>query len=330
MLFGITARAPTGSGEDLVEAWETGADALRADQGAATSGDIPGPANSSNAVTDSSEVYIWSPPSALAEAIRSFFFASLDASQDLTLRFRVPDVVVTDREGSGLPIEGAATLGEAAGVRAVVARSGSGTPITAAATLGEATGTAAAPTNRSGSGTAITANATLGAASGSAPRLGVGVPEPVAASWVQTVDITDQESLLIQQWIAQPNMVALIRAKLARYQDHFVEVAKRLEEMLSLDDAKGVFLDHIGRRFGYSRPNVLRSGITYFGFAGSGHVGWSQGGIFRSAMAAPGTLEPLGDTGYRPLLRLRGACCAAAWRRPTTRARSSSPRWRAR
>lgn len=78
----------TANGDDLADAWETDAAALTFTQGARTV-TVPGPNYASNASRDNGEFYVWSPPSAQAQAVSDFFFTDLDTGEDWHLTFRV-------------------------------------------------------------------------------------------------------------------------------------------------------------------------------------------------------------------------------------------------
>ena len=78
----------SGSGQDLAAAWETGGMSMTFAQGS-DSVTIPGPDHSSNAVTDAGETYVWSPPSSQADDVVTFFFTTMDISQDFQITLRV-------------------------------------------------------------------------------------------------------------------------------------------------------------------------------------------------------------------------------------------------
>ena len=76
------------SGQDLVNAWEEGEMSMTFTQGSASI-TLPGPNHSSNSVLDDAETYVWSPPSAQAADVVTFFFTTMDISQDFEVTLRV-------------------------------------------------------------------------------------------------------------------------------------------------------------------------------------------------------------------------------------------------
>ena len=96
------------SGQDLTEAWENSDSSLVWTVGN-LSIDVPGPNYSGNARQDAGEVYIWSPPTVLHEAIKSFIISIRSASDTvratgtLTIRDGRPKAEVRSHWSTGVP-----------------------------------------------------------------------------------------------------------------------------------------------------------------------------------------------------------------------------------
>ena len=81
--------------------------------------------------------------------------------------------------------------------------------------------------------------------------------------------------LLISQWKGNAQIEALLRGMYEVIDDELVQPLRDLEEMRAWDTARGVWLDYIGRRLGFSRPSIDQT-VTRFGFSGSDGVGFNQ------------------------------------------------------
>ena len=131
--------------------------------------------------------------------------------------------------------------------------------------------------------------------------------------------VTANTGLLISQWAGATRLKALLDVWLAAVNDELVAPLLELDDMRSLDTARGVYLDYLGERLGVERPYVPNTFyMSTFGFHGHG-VGWEQG-----RMAALEHLEaqtPLFDRDYRRLLKARaetddfGGCTVGVMRR---------------
>ena len=109
--------------------------------------------------------------------------------------------------------------------------------------------------------------------SGILPSLpSLGVPVPVTD---RIIALDDRLALLISQWTGSAPMLALMRGMYGLIDTELVQALKDLERMRNWDTAEGVWLDHIGRRLGFTRPTIDVN-VTRFGFEGSSGVGFNQ------------------------------------------------------
>ena len=123
-------------------------------------------------------------------------------------------------------------------------------------------------------------------------------------SYTERIDTAANASLLIQQWRDSPRLRALAEAVLEVVEEELVSPLAALERQMDFDTAEGVWLDHIGARLGLRRPATLATEFDFFGFEGSGGVGFHQG-IFATVNPALSPRVPVGDEYYRRLLRMR-------------------------
>ncbi len=118
------------------------------------------------------------------------------------------------------------------------------------------------------------------------------------------IDTAANAELLIQQWRQAPRMRVLTEALLGVIDDHLVKPLSDLEARLRIETADGVWLDGIGERMGLPRPATDLGNFAFFGFDGSGGVGFDQG-LFATVVEALSPRVPVGDAYYRSLLQMR-------------------------
>ena len=98
LFFGESSTASIGGdGNDLLDSWELESQAVAFNQGADSTGFVPGPASTDNAALDTTERYFWSPPTTRRAVLNEFFFTTIDTGQDVRLTLRLPYV----RAGAG-------------------------------------------------------------------------------------------------------------------------------------------------------------------------------------------------------------------------------------
>ena len=124
------------------------------------------------------------------------------------------------------------------------------------------------------------------------------------------IDVHANAGLLIQQWQQAPRMRALVDALQGVMDDHLVKPLGEMEERLRMDIAEGVWLDFIGERLMLPRPATDIGNFAFFGFHGSGGVGFDQG-PFATVVEALSTRVPVGDEFYRKLLMMRAEALLA-------------------
>ena len=124
------------------------------------------------------------------------------------------------------------------------------------------------------------------------------------------IDVHATAGLLIQQWQQAPRMRALVDALQGVMDDHLIRPLADMEERLRMDIAEGVWLDFIGERLMLPRPATDIGNFSFFGFHGSGGVGFDQG-PFATVVEALSTRVPVGDGYYRVVLRMRSAALLA-------------------
>ena len=124
------------------------------------------------------------------------------------------------------------------------------------------------------------------------------------------IDSGANVELLIRQWRRAPRMRALAKALLGVVEDHLVKPLAQMESQLNIDTADGVWLDYIGELLGLSRPATNLGNYAFFGFDGSGGVGFDQGPL---AFVTPALTPrvPVGDEFYRKLLMMRAEALLA-------------------
>ena len=124
------------------------------------------------------------------------------------------------------------------------------------------------------------------------------------------IDVHANAGLLIQQWQQSPRMRALVDALQGVMDDHLIRPVADMEERLRIDTAEGFWLDCIGERLMLPRPAADIANFAFFGFHGSGGVGFDQG-PFATVVEALSTRVPVGDEFYRKLLMMRAEALLA-------------------
>ena len=118
------------------------------------------------------------------------------------------------------------------------------------------------------------------------------------------IDVHANAGLLIRQWQQAPRMRALVDALQGVMDDHLIRPLADMEERLRIDTAEGFWLDCIGERLMLPRPATIVTDYAFFGFQGSGGVGFDQG-PFATVVEALSPRVPVGDEFYRRLVRMR-------------------------
>ncbi len=128
-------------------------------------------------------------------------------------------------------------------------------------------------------------------------------------------DIRPAASELITQYRESENLKGWIDGWLDLTQREIIDGLQEVQDQLSLDTAGGVWLDFIGERLGYSRPNRRMDNLLYFGFgtynaAGDRmpddlFTGWNQEPFYDAGQAVMG-VAPIPDNWYRSMLKARG------------------------
>ena len=124
------------------------------------------------------------------------------------------------------------------------------------------------------------------------------------------IDIDTNAELLVQQWRRAPRMKALVEAVLGVVHDHLVEPLTDIEGRVRIETADGVWLDYIGERLELPRPATNLANFAFFGFDGSGGVGFDQGPM-ATVNEALSPRVPVGDVYYRSLLHMRAEALLA-------------------
>ena len=133
--------------------------------------------------------------------------------------------------------------------------------------------------------------------------------------------IEDPGDLLISEWQRQPVVDALVNALLDVARRYIDEPLRQLERMEDLKTAEGVWLDWIGDRSGYARPQVA-STSERFGLDGSDGVGFDQGPF--ATVDPLGNTDPVPDAQYRRLLEAHSRSLVGAGRMSDVAASASA------
>ena len=126
--------------------------------------------------------------------------------------------------------------------------------------------------------------------------------------------ITASTNLLIAQWANSPHLSALLQVWIDVLREEVGEPLERLQEMLNLDTARGVWLDYLGERLGLPRPWDTRATNDRFGFDVAG-LGFDQGRFSNEPELE--ARAPIADTLYRNLIRARAVLLLGAGDAPT-------------
>ena len=124
------------------------------------------------------------------------------------------------------------------------------------------------------------------------------------SAFVSRIDVDANGGLLIQQWRRAPRMRALTDALLGVVDEHLIRPLADIEERLQIETADGVWLDFIGERLELPRPATNLANFAFFGFDGSGGLGFDQGPM-ATVNEALSPRVPVGDVYYRSLLQMR-------------------------
>ena len=125
-----------------------------------------------------------------------------------------------------------------------------------------------------------------------------------------SINITDNQDLLIEQWKLAPRFNALLDGITSLMQRQMVDPLCDIHDQRVIDNADGVFLDYIGQRLGLPRAYYLQGTAVdpsdFFGYEGVGES-FDQA-PFRPAQdfIVPEGSEPQSDGEYREDLRVRG------------------------
>ena len=120
----------------------------------------------------------------------------------------------------------------------------------------------------------------------------------------QRIDPDSTVALIVQQWTDATRLQTLARGLLGTVQDFLTRPLAAMEEKTRIETADGVWMDWIGERLGQARPPTNLADFNFFGFEGSGGVGFSQG-IFASVNPFLSPRVPVGDEFYRCVLLIR-------------------------
>ena len=249
---------------------------------------LPGPNNASNVQTDNSEPYVYEPPdpdysgsggSGLAGWIIDVARAmQADSGVGATLRFEDPlhQHIFAD-VSSGIPVVDAWVRHDMR-VRAAIT---SGVPVVTGAVYYEQRVRAAVTS---------------------------GVPVMLVQPFLvrtriadRIISIDDRLNLLISEWQGHERINDLLRGHYELIDRELVAPLVRLEDMRHIDVAEGVWLDYIGRRLGFERPDV-NADVVRFGFDNSDGAGFDQAPFQSSQVLRP--LEPATDAMYRLCLKV--------------------------
>ncbi len=132
-----------------------------------------------------------------------------------------------------------------------------------------------------------------------------GRSSPVIQITLTGTAILASTDLLIGQWRNSPRLQAVINIGIESFRDRVEAPRQRLQAMGRIDEAEGVWLDNLGRRYGLMRPWTSEGNIgddPRFGFDSAG-VGFDQA-PFRGE-AENDAVFPLPDGLYREFIKAR-------------------------
>lgn len=130
------------------------------------------------------------------------------------------------------------------------------------------------------------------------------------SDFANRIDLTANRELLIQQWRRAPRMRALTDALLGVVDEHLIRPLADIEERLQIEAADGFWLGWIGERLRLPRPATNLGNFAFFGFDGSGGLGFDQGPM-ATVNEALSPRVPVGDVYYRSLLLMRAEVLTA-------------------
>ncbi len=112
--------------------------------------------------------------------------------------------------------------------------------------------------------------------------------------------------LLISQWRDAEKLKKVLQIWLTVLEEEVAGIFPQLEGVLAVAGASKGWLDALGSRLGVSRILItVNSAAQYFGFEGSGNVGFDQK-PFEGVLQALNAKQMLGDIRYSEVLRARG------------------------
>lgn len=111
--------------------------------------------------------------------------------------------------------------------------------------------------------------------------------------------------LSVSQWDNAPMLRDLIRRWIDVIAELETDALNDYEEQQDIEAAVGEHLDRIGYKFGVERPLSDSTDEPFFGFAGTAQRGFDQARFWDSDPATRGQV-PIGDPGFRPLVKLAG------------------------
>lgn len=114
------------------------------------------------------------------------------------------------------------------------------------------------------------------------------------------LDVTQNISLLVQQYKNSKNLVNLVTGLLETIQARLIEPLCQYQWQMNINNAAGFLLDRIGAIFGYARPLIDSGQFVYFGFDQNG-LGFDMATFVPDGGTAAFT--EAGDGLYRTLLK---------------------------
>ena len=127
-----------------------------------------------------------------------------------------------------------------------------------------------------------------------------------------TPNVATLRQHIIQQWRNSPRLNALLDGLLKLAQEELIDPTEDLQDMRSVELARGAWLDYIGERLDLHRAAVKLSQrndfVNYFGFQGSPNLGFDRAPFKYPPLHAEGTpptFYSLDDKNYREALRAK-------------------------
>lgn len=119
-----------------------------------------------------------------------------------------------------------------------------------------------------------------------------------------TINVRDNNKLIIHQHKTAPRLLALADGLLAAIQDDLIEPLAALENTQNLERAGRAGLDDIGERLAIARTQQVPANIEFFGFD-MGGTGFDQEPFFSNTIGNLLVVDEE-DTAFRDTLRARG------------------------